>query len=60
MSEDPYESEEYQKFIESMVPLCHCSPRNKPCDGVLAGGVCDGINDDSDQAYQCSKDEDEE
>lgn len=45
--EDPFASEEYQKFVESMVPLCHCrSEQNRPCDGVLAGGLCDGIGTD--------------
>lgn len=43
---DPFKSEEYQKFVESMVPLCCCKESNRPCDGVLAGGLCDGIVDD--------------
>lgn len=43
---DPYQTEEYQKFVESMIPLCHCAEKHRPCDGVLAGGVCDGIQDD--------------
>lgn len=43
---DPFQSEEYVKFVESMVPLCHCKPSNRPCDGVLAGGICDGMVDD--------------
>lgn len=43
---DPFESEEYQRFVESMVPYCHCKASNCPCDGVLAGGLCDGITDD--------------
>lgn len=34
------EEEEYQKFIESCVPDCHCE-YDCPCDGVLAGGLCD-------------------
>ncbi len=41
---DPYESEEYHKFVQSMVEHCHCEPyENRPCDGVLAGGLCDGV-----------------
>lgn len=40
MSEDIHESEEYQKFVESMIPHCRCD-FDKPCDGVLAGGPCD-------------------
>jgi hypothetical protein len=45
---DPFESEEYQRFVESMAPECHCRSGNCPCDGVLAGGVCDNIQDDPD------------
>lgn len=47
--EDPYESEEYQRFVESMVPHCHCAERHRPCDGVLAGGLCDNMQDDPDR-----------
>lgn len=43
---DPFQSEEYARFVESMVPYCHCSSRNCPCDGVLAGGLCDGLTED--------------
>lgn len=42
---DITEDEEYQKFVESMVPHCRCA-RNRPCDGVLAGGLCDNIQED--------------
>lgn len=35
----------YQAFVESMVPHCRCS-RDCPCDGVLAGGLCDDIQED--------------
>lgn len=45
-SRDITEDEEYQKFVESMVPYCRCS-RNQPCDGVLAGGLCDNIQEDN-------------
>jgi hypothetical protein len=45
--EDPYESEEYHKFVESMVEHCHCSPESmRPCDGILAGGLCDDLHFD--------------
>ena len=43
---DPFSTEEYARFVESMAQHCHCSPHHRPCVGVLAGGVCDGINDD--------------
>lgn len=42
--QEAYERD-YQTFVESMVPHCHCD-RDRPCDGVLAGGLCDGIRDD--------------
>lgn len=42
---DPYETLEYQIFVESMVKHCHCEPiGNRPCEGVLAGGFCDGMD----------------
>lgn len=45
MSDNPYQSEEYQKFVESMAQHCHCEPAsNRPCDGVLAGGPYDGMD----------------
>jgi hypothetical protein len=34
---------QYEKFIASMAPLCRCE--NGPCDGVLAGGLCDSPNE---------------
>jgi hypothetical protein len=43
-SEDLFNSEAYEKFVESMVSYCHCSSC-RPCDGVLAGGLCDNIQD---------------
>lgn len=47
---DPFESEEYQVFIASMQKHCHCTGQNNPCpcDGVLAGGVCDERHDEPD------------
>lgn len=48
-TDDQYESDEYQKHVESMVQYCHCEPADcRPCDGVLAGGLCDGKRDDPD------------
>lgn len=34
-----------QSFIDSMASLCHCSSGG-PCDGVLAGGLCDNMQDE--------------
>lgn len=45
---DPFECEAYQSFVESMVPYCKCHERYRPCDGVLAGGLCDRIEDEPD------------
>jgi hypothetical protein len=37
----------YDKFVESMVQFCHCEPYAvRPCDGILAGGMCDGARED--------------
>lgn len=30
---------QYQSFVESLVPQCNCD--DKPCEGLLAGGLCD-------------------
>lgn len=49
-------TEEYQKFINSMIPLCRCS-HDQPCDGLLAGGPCDNNQGSFDDDY---RDDDEE
>jgi hypothetical protein len=37
-----HDTPEYQQFVEEMAKLCRCyHPNQKPCDGVLAGGLCD-------------------
>lgn len=46
------ESEEYHKFVESRVPHCHCRERDRPCDGVLAGGMCDNIQDSLEEEFE--------
>lgn len=45
LEHDPHESEDYQRFVESMVEHCRCSASNCPCEGVLAGGLCDTVGD---------------
>jgi len=41
------EREEYEAFVRSMIEHCHCEPADlRPCDGVLAGGVCDGAKEE--------------
>jgi hypothetical protein len=55
--EDPYDTPEYHAFVESTVPHCRCNPpERRPCDGVLAGGLCDDMGngpelDDRDEEY---------
>lgn len=45
MTEDPFESEEYQKFVEEQAQFCSCEPLDlRPCEGVLSGGPCDRVN----------------
>lgn len=40
--QDPYDTPEYQAFVEEMAKHCQCLPPHRcPCDGVLAGGICD-------------------
>ena len=41
MTDDP----QYQAWVESMAKHCRCA-HDRPCDGVLAGGLCDDIQDD--------------
>lgn len=42
MNTEQENDEEYQKFVDSMIPHCRCS-HDKPCDGLLAGGICDNL-----------------
>jgi len=51
------EEEEYEKFVQSMVAHCHCCSSNKPCDGVLAGGICDNIQEDERDGFDWDEDE---
>lgn len=39
MSQEPFDSPEYQKFLEDMAKTCKCA--DAPCDGCLAGAPCD-------------------
>lgn len=41
--EDPYQSEDYQRFLAECAKECTCS--HDICDSVLAGGVCEDIHD---------------
>lgn len=46
ITQDPYQTKEYQRFVESMVPHCRCREADRPCDGVLAGGPCDDVQNE--------------
>jgi hypothetical protein len=46
---NPYESEEYQRFVSEMAKHCQCRANNCPCDGVLAGGPCDMVQEEKPQ-----------
>jgi hypothetical protein len=35
----------YQAFVLEMTLRCHCTPESdRPCDGLLAGGLCDDLH----------------
>jgi len=44
--QNPWEDDPaYQAFVEEQTKSCHCRPDHmRPCQGVLAGGPCDGID----------------
>ena len=57
--EDPFQSEEYAKFVESMIPHCRCAANYRPCDGVLAGGLCDEMTDEVRREHFESEDDEQ-
>lgn len=53
---EPYQSEDYQRHVAECEKHCECATQHCPCDGVLAGGICDGrVEEDVDELW----DEDE-
>jgi len=44
-TDDPYQSEDYQRFLEEAAKHCRCCSvcGNPPCDGCLAGAPCDDM-----------------
>lgn len=54
---DDFDAEEYQRFVESMAENCQCRANNCPCDGVLAGGPCDMIQEE--EVHESCDDDDE-
>lgn len=52
---DPYESPEYAAFVEKMAE--RCERQNGPCDGCLAGSICDGPDIHADEPEYDEDDE---
>lgn len=47
--DDPTDDPEYHKWVAEQTKYCRCeAPWPCPCDGVLAGGICDGMIDEPD------------
>lgn len=45
MSPDHVDNPEYQKLVEELAKDCTCTPLGeRPCAGLLAGGVCDRLH----------------
>jgi hypothetical protein len=41
---------EYQKLVDDLAAKCRCRPASmRPCDGLLAGGLCDDLNLEDDR-----------
>lgn len=41
----PYDDPAYQALVEELAKQCRCTPLSeRPCDGLLAGGVCDDMH----------------
>lgn len=55
--EDPYESEDYQRFVAQVAETCQAP--DSPCDSCLAGGICDGPNRTHDHDEHISDDDHE-
>lgn len=59
-AEEWMNSPEYQEFVARLAKHCRCV--NGPCDGVLAGGQCDGFDEEWAESRRTSfwDDEDDE
>ena len=45
MSDDPHDDPAYCQFVHEMAKICRCESLDvRPCEGVLAGGVCDRMD----------------
>ena len=44
---DPTDDPAYQEYVNKCAEHCTCEPpHQRPCDGVLAGGMCDQMFED--------------
>jgi len=61
-TQDPFESKEYQQFVESLAQECRCAPccQSTPCDGLLAGGPCDSMRCDCSQGFDADEEDRED
>lgn len=56
--ENPLDDPDYQKFVEELAEKCTCTPCGaRPCDGLLAGGLCDDMHPDDDWHDQDDQDD---
>jgi hypothetical protein len=38
----------YQQLVQELALQCKCTPlESRPCDGLLAGGLCDNLHPDA-------------
>lgn len=42
MNDDPTDDPAYQAWLADLATQCRCS--DKPCDGLMAGGLCDDLD----------------
>jgi len=41
---DLADQEEYSRHVEKLARECTCNGVSRPCDGLLAGGLCDNLD----------------
>lgn len=50
--ESPFDDPAHQKLVQEMATQCKCTPHSsRPCDGLLAGGMCDDLHLDEGPAW---------
>lgn len=54
--ENPNDTPEYQSFVSEMAKYCKCE-FDQPCDGVLAGGICERRTHRDSDSYEWSETE---